>query len=196
MRKLILQVQTTVDGYVADLNGKNDWQLWSWGTDWNWDDELKKYFSDVIKNVDCILLSRKMAKEGFISHWTNAAEHKADPRYAYAKKINETHKVVFSKTMQKSEWDNVDLAKGDLATEVNRLKSQPGKDIIVYGGATFVSALIKEGLIDEYQIFINPIAIGDGMTIFKQLDHQVNLRLIEAKSYSCEIEVVVYERKN
>ena len=193
MRKLILEVQMTIDGYVADINGRNDWQLWNWGADWNWDDKLKKYFSGVMESVDCILLSRKMAKEGFISHWKQAVEDPKDPRFAFASKINETHKVVFTKTLEKSEWDNVDLAKGDLSDEINRLKSKKGKDIIVYGGAGFVSALIKENLIDEFQLFINPVAIGNGMSIFNQLEDRQNMRLVKAKSYDCGIAVMIYK---
>lgn len=61
-------MQMSVDGFVADTNGKKDWQLWKWDTEWNWDDELKKYFTGIMDSVDCILLSRKMAEEGFISH--------------------------------------------------------------------------------------------------------------------------------
>jgi dihydrofolate reductase len=195
MRKLILEVQLTVDGYVADPNGKTDWQVWNWDKNWSWDDELKKYFNDVMDSVDCILLSRKMAKEGFIENWKQAAADQKDPRYAYAKKINEMHKVVFSKTMKETEWDNIDLAKGDLAAEVNRLKALAGKSMIVYGGATFVSSLIKEGLIDEFQLFINPVAIGDGMSIFKETKSRNALSLVDARPYACGIVVLNYKLK-
>lgn len=200
MRKLILEMQMTIDGYVADTKGRNDWQLWNWGPEWNWDDELKRYFNDIMDSVDCILLSRKMAKEGFISHWLQAAEDPNDPRFDYAKKINQTHKVVFTKTLEESDpvvtgWNNIDLAKGELAEEVNRLKSKKGKDIIVYGGASFVASLIKAGLIDEFQIFINPIAIGNGMTIFNQLDSKQNMDLVKATSYDCGMVVLIYKPK-
>jgi len=198
MRKLILEMQLTADGYVADVNDRTDWQLWNWDTNWNWDDKLKKYFTKLQDSVDCILLSRKMAKEGFISHWKQAAANTHDPRYAFAKKINTAHKVVFSKTLDKSDpifnaGDNISLAKGDLAEEVNRLKSQKGKNIIVYGGATFVSSLIKAGLIDEFQFFINPTAIGKGKTIFQEIDNLLKLALVKSTSYDCGIVVTVYK---
>jgi dihydrofolate reductase len=200
MRKLILQMQLTVDGFAADANGGNDWQVWNWGAAWNWDDELKKYFTNIAETVDCILLSRKMAKEGFIDHWKQAAESLSDPRYAFAKKVNEVRKVVFSKTLQQSDpmftgSDNIDLASGDLRAEINRLKSREGKNIIVYGGATFVSALIKAELIDEFQLYINPAAIGSGMSIFNSLDHTQALTLVKAKSYACGIAVLHYRLK-
>lgn len=195
MRKLKLQVQVSVDGYVADTNGRNDWQVWNWGEEWNWDDELKKDFNDIFESTDCILLGRKTAVGGFISHWVEAAENPNDSRFAYATKINDTHKVVFTQTLAKSEWENIDLAKGDLAEEVNRLKTHEGKDIIVYGGATFVSSLIKAGLIDEFQLFVNPTALGNGMTIFKELGSKLNLTLVKSKSYDCGIVVLSYEPK-
>lgn len=193
-------MQMSVDGFVADTNGRTGWQLWKWDTEWNWDDELKKYFTGIIDSVDSILLSRKMAKEGFISHWKQAAENPNDPRFAFARKINETQKVIFTKTLEKSDpivtgWNSADLAKGGLAEEINRLKSKEGKDIIVYGGAGFVSALIKEELIDEFQFFINPAAIGNGMTIFNQPGRQ-NMTLVKAKPYDCGIVVLIYKPKN
>ena len=82
----------------------------------------------------------------------------------------ETPKVVFTKTLKKSQWANTDIATGDLMEEIMNLKTQNGKDIIVYGGASFDSSLIKEGLIDDFYLFINPLAIGKGMTIFKDLN--------------------------
>jgi dihydrofolate reductase len=182
MRKLKLQVQMTVDGFIAGLNGEMDWIVW------NWDDELKKYVTDITEPVDCIVLGRKLA-EGFIPHWASYPEQEG------ADKINSTKKVVFTKTIDKSEWDNTVLAKGDLTDEINNLKKQNGKDIIAYGGATFVSALIKQGLIDEFHLFINPTAIGNGMTIFKEPDSQQHLTLIKSISFECGIVVLNYEPK-
>ncbi|MBC8047892.1 MAG: dihydrofolate reductase family protein, partial [Fimbriimonadaceae bacterium] len=102
---------------------------------------------------------------------------------------------VFTKTLDEPEWDNTVLAKGELADEINKLKEQDGKDIIVYGGATFVSALIKEGLIDEYHLLINPTVIGNGMPIFKKLDSKQDLTLIRSKSFQCGIVLLNYELK-
>ena len=104
-------------------------------------------------------------------------------------------KVIFTKTLEKSEWDNTVLVKGDLVDEITKLKKQDGKDIIAYGGATFVSALIKHGLIDEFHLFINPSAIGKGMSIFKELDSKQNLKLVKSTSFDCGIVVLKYEPK-
>lgn len=187
MRKLKLQVQMSVDGYIAGPNGEMDWMVW------DWDNELKKYVTDLTERFDCILLGRKLA-QGFIPYWQAVAANPDDPEFKGGTKITNTYKVVFTKTLDKSEWDHTDIATGDLADEINKLKNQDGKDMIVYGGATFVSALIKARLIDEFHIFINPAIIGDGMTIFKQADRQ-NLALVKSTSYACGIVVLHYESK-
>lgn len=93
-------------------------------------------------------------------------------------------KVVFSKTVRESIWANTTMANGDLVEEVEKLKQKDGKDIIVYGGATFVSNLIKENLIDEFHLAINPAAIGRGMTIFGNLEDRLKLKLVESTAFS------------
>ena len=118
MRKLKLQVQMTVDGFMAGPNGEMDWMVW------DWDDELKKYVKEITAPVDCIVLGRKLA-QGFIPHWANAAANPDDPEFTAGKKFTETTKVVFTKTLGKSEWVNTVLAKGDIADEITQLKNKP-----------------------------------------------------------------------
>ena len=183
MRKLKLQVQMTVDGYIAGPNGEMNWVVF------NWDNEIIKYVAELTEPVDTIVLGRKLA-QGFIPHW---ASHPEEPG---AEKFNSAKKVIFTKTLDKSEWDNTVLAKGDLVDEINRLKNQDGQDIIAYGGATFVSALIKHGLIDELHLFINPTAIGSGMSIFKELDSKQNLNLVKSTAFECGIVILHYVPKH
>jgi dihydrofolate reductase len=186
MRKLKLQVQISVDGFVAGPNGEMDWMTW------NMDEKLMQYINDLTDSTDTILLGRKMAG-GFIDYWANAAYNPADPKLAFGKKMIERHKVIFTSTLEKSEWDNTVLAKGDLASEVNKLKQQDGKDIVVYGGAGFVSSLIKAGLIDEFHLFVNPAAIGKGMSIFGALETTQKLSLVKATPFECGIVVLCYK---
>jgi dihydrofolate reductase len=164
-----------------------DWMVW------DWDDALKKYVDEITEPVDCILLGRNLA-QGFIPHWATVAANPDNPQYAAGKTYTNTHKVVFTKTLAKSEWNNTDLAKGDLIDEITQLKKQEGKDIMVYGGATFVSALIKQGLIDEFHLFINPTAIGKGMAIFKDLDGYQKMLLESSTAFSCGIVVSKYRK--
>jgi dihydrofolate reductase len=118
-----------------------------------------------------------------------------DPEYAFAKKMIETPKVVFTKTLTKSESVNTEIATGDLKDEINRLKSQNGGDIIVYGGTSFNSSLIKEKLIDKFYLFINPLVIGNGKTIFKDLNEIQKFILIESIVFDSGIVLLHYEAK-
>ncbi len=188
MRKLKLQVQITVDGYVAGPNGEMDWMIFGW------DDKLKNYVTEITESVDCIVLGRKLA-EGFIPHWAAVAVKPDDPEYSAGKKFTQTPKVVFSNSLDLSEWENTVIAQGDIVEEIRELKSQDGKDIIAYGGATFVSELIKYGLVDEFHLFINPSVIGNGMTIFTGLDRKQNLALVKSTAFECGIVVLYYEPK-
>jgi len=185
MRKLKLQVQLSVDGFNAGPEGGMDWMTWDWG------DDIKKYVNDLGEECDTILLGRKMT-DGFVSHWEKAAKNPGDPEYNFAKKMVDTPKVVFSKTIDKSPWNNTVIAKGGLTDEINRLKNRPGGDIIVYGGSGFVTNLIKAGLIDEYHLFINPAAIGRGMTIFSGLENTMSLTLKNSSAFGCGIVVLMY----
>jgi dihydrofolate reductase len=193
MRKLILQVQQTVDGFMADKNGKTDWMMWNWGDDWTWDIALQKYFNGVTASVDCVLLSRKMAEEGFIDHWSAMADKHDNPQSGFAHVIKLARKVVFTKTLTQSKWNNTVLARGDLREEVNALKKMPGGNIIAYGGAGFAASLIGSGLVDEYHFIINPAALGSGLSIFNGLGKTLNLSLINAASYSEGMMVLQYK---
>jgi dihydrofolate reductase len=181
-------MQLSLDGFVARPNGELDWMVW------DWDDELKMYVNEMTEPVDTILLGRKMA-EGFISHWSNVVVNNPnDPTYAFGKKMVDASKIVFTKTLDKSEWENTEIAKGDLTDEIYELKNQRGKEIMVYGGANFVSNLIRQGLIDEYYLFVNPVALGLGMTIFNNIDNRLNLDLVETKAFSCGIALLHYKK--
>ena len=180
MRKLKLQVQISLDGFIAGPNGEMDWMMF------DWDEDLKEYVRQITDSVDCILLGRKLA-QGFIPHWASHPEEEG------AEKINNTPKLVFSNTLDHSEWDNTILLKGDLTEQITQLKKQEGKDIIVYGGADFVSSLIKADLIDEYNLLVDPTAIGEGMPIFKKLDSKLNLQLKKSIPFDCGITLLCYE---
>jgi dihydrofolate reductase len=163
MRKLKLQIQMTIDGFVAGPNGEQDW-VWLAGPD-------ESGFQKIIEladSCDTILLGRKMTRE-FIDHWENMVDNLPDnPAQPLAQLMVKMRKVVFSRTQTAIAGRNVEVENGDLATAVKALKKEPGKDIMVYGGASFVSSLIDQDLIDEYFIIRNPVAIGNGLSIFKE----------------------------
>jgi dihydrofolate reductase len=188
MRKLILHVAISVDGCIAGPKNEMDW------IDFSWDKKLRQYEDRLHEPVDTIILGRKITNE-FISYWSNVMNKPENPEYKFAKKMMETPKIVFTKTLNKSEWPNTEIATGDLKEEITKLKSQEGGDIIVYGGASFDSSLIKENLIDEYYLFINPVAIGNGKTIFMDLNEIRKFTLVESIAFDSGTVLLHYEVK-
>jgi dihydrofolate reductase len=175
MRKLKLQMQMTVDGYVAGPNGELDWMIMN--------DEPPPLINDLVDSSGTLLLGRKMTDE-FMNHWENVVDNQPDSRwFSFAKKMVDIPKIVFSRTLNQSVWTNTSLANKNLADEIADLKNRDGKDILVYGGADFVSSLIAGGHIDEFNFFINPVMIGAGMRIFERLDKRQNLLLIDSTAY-------------
>lgn len=163
MRKLKLQMQMTIDGFVAGPDGELDW-MWLPGER---DEICFQKVIELAESCDTILLGRKMTP-GFIAHWENVVDNLPDsPEQHLAQLMVNMRKVVFSRTQTTIAGRNLEVENGDLVAAVQALKTEPGKDIMVYGGANFVSSLISHNLIDEYFIFLNPVAIGDGLSIFK-----------------------------
>ena len=181
MVKLKLQMQLSIDGFVASPDGQMDWAVW------DWDRELKDYVEGITSDVDCIVLGRKLA-QGFIPYW---ASH---PNEEGADFMNAARKVVFSKSLKESEWENTSIAKGNLIHEIKTLKNENGKDLIAYGGAEFVTSLIENDLIDEYHLFINPSIIGKGLGIFG-IANKKSLQAKSARLFDCGIVLVQYQKK-
>jgi dihydrofolate reductase len=183
VRKLKLQMRITVDGFVAGPEGQLDWMPWTM------DEKLLEYINHLTDTSDTILLGRKMTG-GFITHWEHAITQPESP--AFARKMVDLPKVVFSKTLNHVDGQNVRGGDGDLSEAVNELKRAPGNDIVVYGGATFVSSLIENGLIDELNFFVSPVAIGNGMRIFKD---RLPFTLAASVAYPSGIVVNTYRPK-
>jgi dihydrofolate reductase len=178
----------SIDGCIAGPNGEMDWMV---GLQ---DDKTIKYENELMESIDTILLGRKMT-DVFISYWSDVINKPDDPWYAFAKKMIEIPKVVFTKTLNKSRWINTDIATGDLTDEIIKLKSRDGKDMIVYGGASFDSSLIKLGLIDEFLLFINPVAIGNGMTIFRDLNEIQKFNMVKSMAFDSGEVLLHYEAR-
>ena len=163
MRKLKLQVQMTLDGFVAGPNGELDW-IWIGKQD----EAILQRVIELADTCDTILLGRKMTR-GFIDHWENVLDNQPESQeQPLAKQMVSMRKIAFSRTQTAIKGRNLEVENGDVAVAVQAMKKQPGKDIMVYGGATFVSSLISQNLVDEYYIFRKPVAIGSGLSIFKE----------------------------
>lgn len=185
MRKFKLQVQTTVDGYMAGPNGEMDWMTFPWT------DDINAYIDALSKPVDTIVLGRRLA-EGFIPAW--AAGPPGETRESIDW-MNNTPKVVISNSLAESPWENAVVAGGDLTETINELKARPGGDIITYGGATLVADLIAKGLLDELHLFVNPTAIGTGLPVFPTDGTYQRLRLVTAQQFDCGITALHFAPK-
>jgi dihydrofolate reductase len=184
MRKLKLQMQISLDGFVkADYSVPN----------FIWNNEVRNFSIDNLKNVDCILLGRNTS-EGFL-YWKEVAGNPKDKDYTFGKKVADIPKIIFSKKLKTSKWDNASIVKGDIAEQIKTLKKKKGKDIIVYGGYSFVSSLIQHQLIDEFYLLVNPFVVGSGEPIFKSLKSPLQLTLVKCKPFICGTVLLHYEPK-
>lgn len=188
MRKLKLQMQVTVNGFVARPDGTQDFMQEGW------DAELLDAAWDIARTIDLIIMGRKMAFD-FAPYWQKVAEDPKNDMYEGGKLMVDTPKKVFSKTLDKTfpaseGWKNVEIESGDLVKAVNALKQQPGKDMMVYGGASFVTALLRNKLVDEVYLFVNPVAIEKGMSIFNAGD--LHLKLVETRAFGCGVTLLKY----
>jgi dihydrofolate reductase len=185
MRKLKLQMQMSLDGFVAGPEGQLDWMSREMNPK-----QLQLLF-ELTNTMDTILMGRKMA-HGFTSYWENVVNTQPEsPEFPYAKIFVDTPKIIFSKTVKSIEGKNTRVENGDLVESVNTLKDQKGKDIIVYGGVNFVSELIKNKLIDELHLFINPTAIGNGLRIFHD---RFTFKLLNSTACSTGMTVSQYKQ--
>ena len=182
MRKLKLQMQMSVDGFVS--TGPNDEQKWvTWALE-----DIYQHVLDLLNSIDTILIGRKLAVD-YIPYWQDVVTQPDHPMHAFGQRIVGARKIIFTKTLDRSKWDNTELAHGDLAEEVRELKNGSGKDIIVYGGSSFVSSLVRAKLIDEFHLFVNPVALGKGEPVFAAMEEWMQLKLVD--SIACKSGIVI-----
>jgi dihydrofolate reductase len=180
MRKLVLQMGISIDGYVSGGPHKDIGS----GEPEHPDVVAKKLAWVTQAGLHAM---GRVTYEEMAGFWPTAT---AD----YAKPMNEIPKVVFSRTLTRADWPTTTIASGDLAEEVAKLTDQPGGDIIVYGGFTFAQALTRAGLVDEYRLIIRPVALGSGEPMFRDLPVGRRLKLIETTPYPDGTIISVYRQ--
>jgi dihydrofolate reductase len=189
MRRLWLQMQMSVDGFMSAHDPAGRWTLWDWGPDCPWDDELVRRFNDTLANVDTVLLSRPMAT-GYIDHWTRIAEQRAgDPAFAFSERIVNAQKRVLSRRGGAINRLRTTIGHGPMRDEMATLKHAPGGDIICFGGVDFASAVLETGLVDVLELYVNPRVVARGESIFRR---PRSLELLDAQPYACGIVVQRY----
>jgi dihydrofolate reductase len=180
MRKLVLQMGVTLDGYVAGRGGEGDWGLPPEHPD------VRAWKVASLRQVGTHIMGR-VTYEQMAEHWPTAAGD-------YAEFMNTLPKVVFSTTLPAAGWAGSRIARGDLAEEIAALKSDSGGEIIMaHGGAAFVQALSRLGLIDEYRLVILPVALGSGLPLFKDLANPLRVELAEARSFPDGTVIHIYQ---
>jgi len=158
-----------------------------------WDSGMSEFCIANLNNVDCLLHGRKTG-EGFIPYWTEVANNPSESDHKLGKRFAEIPNIVFSNTLKESQWDNTIIISGNIKEQIIALKNQQGKDIIVYGGDSFVSSLIQYDLIDEYYVLANPAALGNGQQTFNPLKNDLALKLVECKPFVCGTVLLCYTK--
>jgi dihydrofolate reductase len=185
-------MQVSVDGFVARPGGSLDWLVWNFSDNWTWDAGLQNEFNNIFTAIDGIVLSGNMGAEGYIEHWTHMAdEHHNEPQFAFAQKIADAPKYIFSNTLKMTRRDRVSIVSGDLAEQLDSLKTKEGKDLITFGGASFATSLLHSGLVDQLQLFVNPVVLGSGISIFQGIPN-LKPELLSSQGYDCGISVLKY----
>jgi dihydrofolate reductase len=177
MRQVALQMGMSLDGYVASDREHP-------GASVAEDAELVRWKLDRVAKAGAHLMGRTTYQE-MAAYWPQST-------HPYAAPMNDIPKIVFSKTLGQATWPTTRIARGDLDTEIAALKAESGPDVLVHGGASFAAALAAKGLIDEYCLVIQPVAVGRGQALFAELPAALRLELIEARSFDCGIVVHVY----
>ncbi len=182
MRKIILFMLVSLDGFFEGPNREIDWH--------NVDEEFNEFAIDQLNTMDILLFGR-VTYELMASYWPTPAALRDDP--IVAAKMNAMPKIVFSKTLEKVEWNNTRVIKDHITEEITKLKQQPGKDMAIFGSSDLALSLTELGLMDEYRIMVNPVVIGSGKPLFKGIHDKLQLKLVRTKTFRSGNVLLYYE---
>jgi len=158
------------------------------------DEAMGKYENELISSADTLLLGR-VTYQSFAGSWPHVPDNPnaSEGEKEYARKLNAMRKVVFSGTLESVERNNSTLMKEVIPEEMERLKHETGRDMLIYGSASLVRPLTNLGLIDEYQILVHPVILGGGKPLFQDLKDQVKLKLVNTKTHPSGVVVLSYQ---
>jgi dihydrofolate reductase len=175
MRKLVLFMHLSLDGFAADSNHGLDFL--------SYDEELARYADELVKKVGSPVYGRT-TYQLMESYWPtvltkpNANKHALE----HAQWVENVPKIVFSKTLNEVTWNNTRLIKDNIAEEVKKLKEQPGKDLAIFGSPGLAATFMNLGLIDEYKLTVHPIILGNGISVFNNNTTKSSLKLLDTKT--------------
>jgi dihydrofolate reductase len=179
MRRVLFKIELTLDGFIAGPNGEMDWGTPSFGAEENWKDVF-----DMLSTVDTVLMSR-VIYQLFKDFWPAAASNpsSSEGEKDFSRWLDNIPKIVFSRTLESVDWVNSRLVRGDAGKEIARLKQEPGKDFVMWGGSILPQALMKLGLIDEYRLNVHPVVLGSGKPLFTGTAGRMLLGLASSKAF-------------
>ncbi|MET0466010.1 MAG: dihydrofolate reductase family protein [Chitinophagaceae bacterium] len=188
MRKLILSMNITLDGFIAGPRCELDWHFSYWNG------EMARYAANQLALVDTILLGR-VTYAAMAKHWPFVIMDASFPRddIAFADMMNTHNKFVFSNTLEEAHWHNSTVIKEDPASAINKLKRLPGKDMIIFGSGRLAKSLIKADLIDEYVLWTYPVILGAGKSLFGDAGRPSSLRLVTSTAFSSGVVLMDYQ---
>ena len=187
MRNLIFFMHTSLDGFVAGLKGEMNWI--------KVDDEMFDFVATMTDTADTALYGR-VTYEIMQSYWPNAGKEPNASKHdkEHSAWYNKVSKVVLSRTISEKGLDNTTVISGQLADNINKIKKQDGKNILIFGSPGASQSLLNEGLIDEFWLFVNPIILGQGMPLFKDITGATKLKLVEPKTFACGVIALHYKK--
>ncbi|MBD1385772.1 dihydrofolate reductase [Mucilaginibacter rigui] len=190
MRKLVVSMNVTLNGYMAGPHGELDWHTPYW------DNELSRAVTQQLSNADTLLLGR-VTYNAIAPYWQaqQTSQFGAREDADYADMINRYEKVVFSKTLKNVSWHNSRLASRNIGKEITVLKKSEGKDLLVYGSGKLVAALSKLRLVDEYRLWVYPVALNKGRALFKNLREELGMQPTNISVFESGVVLMCYEMK-
>jgi dihydrofolate reductase len=183
MRKLVVFNMVSLDGFFVDSKGDMSWAHKN-DAEWN-------AFVNENASGNGVLVFGRITYELMASYWPTPMALQNSP--VVAKGMNDMPKMVFSRTLHKASWSNTLVVQGEPATEMRKLKKEPGPDMVVLGSGSIVSQLAQQHLIDEYQIALSPIVLGQGRTMFEGVKEKLNLKLTKSRTFGNGTVFVCYQ---
>ena len=189
MRKIISLMHVSLDGFAAGPNGELEWAIV--------DEEIYQDVTDLLRTVDTAVYGR-VTYQMMESYWPTVPANPASTalELQHAHWVEKIHKIVFSRTLETAKWNNTRLIKENIAEEVAKLKQQPGKNLMIFGSPSITHTLTYLGLIDEYRINVDPVILGSGIPLFKDVKDRIHLKLLEAKTFHSGVVGLHYRKES